>query len=354
MLASWVPPSIMHPTMLCGNRLFEVRTDLRSAALTSAVRKIIFSFHMLLLLGVPGCKVHSSRPRIFAITADIEQSPLSEHVGIEEAAYKEKIDVYWNGPRNLDVQRQIDLTASAVRERSYGIAINPASIFADNTAVRDALKARIPVVILLDPIRIAPAPHLYFVLEDTRASAALVTQRLKHLFGDRGEVAILGLNPLYPGSINRFQDLEAELQRDCPGIRVNDSVVEPFGYGYLEIGAERILREHPRIEAIIALNVRSGTAAVAAIRNLHYAKEVRVIVFDQSLELFVLLRRGDIDSIVAQDMRGIGSKAVSDIVADRDGRHAPQTAYLEPMLVTRDNIDEEKVQQFLLMNWQHP
>jgi ribose transport system substrate-binding protein len=345
---------MMLMTMLRDDRIFEARTGLRSAASTGVARKAFFSFIMLLLLAVSSCKARFSRQRIFAITGDIEQSPLSEHVGIEEAAYNAKVDVYWNGPRNLDVQRQIDLISSAVRARSYGVAINPASIFADNTAVRDALKARIPVVILLDPVRIAPAPHLYFVLEDTRSSAALVTQRLKHLFGDAGEVAILGLNPLYPGSVDRFQDLEAELQRDCPGIRVNDSVVEPFGYGYLEIGAERILREHPQIEAIVALNVRSGMAAVAAIRNLHYAKKVRVIVFDQSVELFVLLRKGAVDSIVAQDMRGIGSKAVSDIVADRNGQRAPQTAYLEPMLVTRDNIDEEKVQQFLLMNWQHP
>jgi ABC-type sugar transport system substrate-binding protein len=300
-----------------------------------------------------GCKSRPSSERIFAITSDLEQSPLTERVGIEEAAYRANVSVYWNGPRNLDVQRQIDLVASAVRARSYGIAINPASLFADKTSIRSALLARIPVVILLDPVRIEPAPHLYFVLEDTRASATLVSQRLNRVLGGAGEVAILGLNPSYPGSINRFQDVEAALRRDCPGIRVDDSVVEPFGYGYLEIGAERILRGDPGVRAIVALNVQSGMAAVAAARNLHIAKKVRVIVFDSSLELFVLLRRGDIDSLVVQDMRGIGSKAVSDIVADRKGQYAPQTAYLQPMLVTRDNIGEEEVQQFLLMNW-HP
>jgi ABC-type sugar transport system substrate-binding protein len=172
--------------------------------------------------------------------------------------------------------------------------------------------------------------------------------------GNSGEIAILGLNPLYPGSVSRFQDLEAELQRNNPGIRVDDSAEEPFGYGYLQIGAERILREDRDIKVVVALNVRSGMAAVAAIRNLHLVRKVQVIVYDQSLELFVLLRRGDVDSIVAQDMRGIGARAVSDIVADRKGQYAPPTALLKPMLVTRDNIDEEKVQQFLLMNWQHP
>lgn len=315
--------------MLCSDHVWTQRTARVFAVSIYAVRALNVIFIFILLMAAVGCKPRPTRERIFAITSDIEQSPLSEHVGIEEATYKANVDVYWNGPRNLDVQRQIDLIATAVRERSYGIAVNPASLYAVKTAVRDGLAARIPVVILLDAVHIAPAPHLYLVLEDTQTSAALVSQRLKHMLGGSGEVAILGLDPLYPGSINRFQYLEESLQRDCPGIRVNDTAVEPFGYGYLEIGAERVLRQHPHIEAIVALNVRSGMAAVAAVRNLHSAKKVRIIVFDQSLELFILLRLGEIDSIVAQDMRGIGAKAVENIIADRKGQYAPQTVRLD-------------------------
>lgn len=311
-------------------------------------------FCCLVALLLVGCNTHLPRNQIVAITSDLEQSSLSERVGIEEAAHNANVNVYWNGPRNLDVQRQIELIASAVHADSYGIAITPASLFADKTSIRDALLARIPVVVLLDSVYIAPAPHLYFVLEDTRASAVLVSERLKHISGGSGEVAVLGLNPLYPGSVKRFDDLEAAIQRDCPELRVDDNVVEPFGYGYQELGAERILRDHPNLKAIVALNVRSGMAAAAAIRNLNSANRVQVIVFDQSLELFVLLRRGDIDSIVIQDMRGIGAQAVSDIVADRHGHEAPQVSYLKPMLITRANINDEAVQQFLLMNWRHP
>jgi ribose transport system substrate-binding protein len=321
-------------------------------AWTREVPRHLICCFMVLLIG--GCDSHSPRKRIFAITSDLEQSSLSERVGIEEAAYNANIDVYWNGPRNLDVQRQIDLIARAVRAGSYGIAITPASLFADKTAIGDALLAHIPVVILLDSVHIAPAPHLYFVMGDTQASATLVSQRLNHVLNGSGEVAILGLNPLYPGSVNRFEDIEAAIQRDCNKIRVDDNVIEPFGYGYQELGAERMLRAHPHLKLIVALNVRSGMAAVAAIRALNLSNRVKVIVFDQSLELFVLLRRGEIDSILVQDMRGIGAKAVSDIVADRNGHDAPQVSYLKPMLITRDNIDSEAVQQFLLMNWRHP
>lgn len=324
----------------------------RLPAWTRAMRRPFLCCFIVSL--VAGCNSSHPRNQIFAITSDLEQSSLSERVGVEEAAHDANIDVYWNGPRNLDVQRQIDLIATAVHAGSYGIAITPASLFADKTAIRDALLSRIPVVVLLDSVYIAPAPHLYFVLEDTQASARLVSERLNQLMNGSGEVAVLGLNPLYPGSVKRFEDLEEAIQLDCPGIRVDDRVVEPFGYGYQELGAEQVLREHPHLKAIVALNVRSGMAAAAAVRNLHVAGKVRIIVYDQSLELFILLRRGDIDSIVVQDMRGIGAKAVSDIVADRNGHDAPKVSYLKPMLITRTNIDNEAVQQFLLMNWRRP
>lgn len=326
----------------------------KSARIAPVVPTSFVCSVLLLILLVSGCDSKTQRKRIFAITSDLEQSSLSERVGVEEAAHNENIDVYWNGPRNLDVQRQIDLIASAVQAGSYGIAITPASLFADKTSIRDALLAHIPVVILLDSVYIAPTPHLYFVLEDTQASARLVSERLNQLLNGSGEVAVLGLNPLYPGSVKRFEDLEGAIQHDCPGIRVDDHVVEPFGYGYQELGAEQVLRRHPDLRVIVALNVRSGMAAAAAVRNLKVADKVRIIVYDQSLELFILLRRGDIDSIVVQDMRGIGAKAVSDIVADRAGHDAPQVSYLKPMLITRTNIDNEAVQQFLLMNWRHP
>jgi len=281
-----------------------------------------------------------------------EMNSLCERVGLTEAASKANVDIYWNGPSNWDVQRQIDLIESSARARSYGIAVNPVSPFAANTAIREALSNRIPVVILVSPVRVAPSAHLYFVLEDTKTSAVLVSQRLNHLLNGQGEVALLGLDPLHPGSIERFQDVEAVLHRDSPGIHVDDQTAGPFGYGDLELGAEQILHEHPRVDAIVALNANSGEAAVAAIRAAHLQNRVHVIVYDQSLQLFLLLRHGEIDSIVAQDMHGIGAKAVSDIVADRTGKYASETTYLQPKLITQANIDDESNQRFLTMRWQ--
>lgn len=300
-----------------------------------------------------GCNRHFARRQINAIPSHNERNVLTERVGMEEAAAQAHVDIYWNGPSDWDVQRQIDLMESAIHEHSYGIVVNPASLFAINTAIRDALSAQIPVVILLEPAQIAPSPHLYFVLEDTRASATLVAQRLGELVKGPGEVTILGNNPLFPGSMERYQDLEDVLHRDCPNLRLDDRNVTDAGHDLSEIDAEQILRDRPALNAIVALDPQSAEVVVAAIHNRHIRNKVHIIVYDQSDELFILLRRGDIDSIVVQDMREMGKKAVADIIADREGMHVPNMSYLKPVLVTRGNIDEESIQQLLVMNWPH-
>lgn len=305
------------------------------------------------LLFVAGCAAHPSRERIAAIPSHNERGSLSERAGLEEEAQRDHVSVYWNGPSNWDVPRQIDLIESAARARSYGIAINPVSLFADNTAIHEALEASIPVVIMQDPIRTAPSPHLYFVLEDPQASASLVAQRLNAVMKGTGEVALLGLDPLHPGSSERFAALESALPRLCPHIRIDNRAAGPFGPGYLEMEAERILDSNPHLNAIVALNAESGRAAAAVLRSRRLTGKVRLIAFDQNLDLFILLRRGEIDSIIVQNTRGIGEQAAEDIVADRSGRHVPQTIYLKPLLLTRENIDEESVQQFLMAARQH-
>jgi ribose transport system substrate-binding protein len=300
------------------------------------------------------CSYQNKPKRIKVITDYVDVHLLTERVGIEEAAYRAQVALSWKGTYNRDAQRQIEFIESAIAERSYGIAVNPASQIALNAAVRDALAKKIPVVILMNPIRMAPSPHLHYVLEDPFAGAVLVSQRIDELIKGRGEVALFGLNPLYPGSAERFQNVEIALRRDVPRIVIDDHSAGPFGNGYLEIAAQQILMEHPRLMAVVALNVESGLAAVAAIRALHMQNKVHVIVFDASLQVFHLLRSGEIDSFVVQDTRGIGAKAISAIVDDRNGRSVSDLTYLKPRLVTRANIDHEDVQQFLLMKWQHP
>jgi len=112
-----------------------------------------------------------------------------------------------------------------------------------------------------------------------------------------------------------------------------------------------MIEDYPRITAIYAVSVTATRGAAAAIRSSQREGKIRIVGSDQTLDLLFLLRRGAIDSLVIEDMRGMGMQAVQNIVATRQGRSVQATTYYEPVLLDRKNIDKEANQQMLKMDW---
>lgn len=314
------------------------------------MRKISF----LMIVFVLGCSSENHDRTISAIP----QSPqsvsqeifLTERTGMDDAAQPQGLTIDWNGPGAEDTQRQIDLIAEATRRRRYGIVITPTGGAAIDTALQEALSKRIPVVISRDQTSLREQPHLSFLLEDYDAGAQLVMERLKQLDLHHGTIIILGVDNYSENSVRRLDALESALHQDCPNLQVGRPVVAPFGSGYVQIAAERAFQKYPDIVAFVALNARAGLGAEAAIEKRGAKNPVRVISFDPSLPLLLRLRRGTIDSFIAQDMRGMGKRAVENIIADREGKAYSKTIRFRPLLITRENIDSSSVQDWLQFN----
>lgn len=281
------------------------------------------------------------------------QAPwLSERVGITEAAERAKRKVYWNGPSGVpDVQDQIDLIDRAVSAGAYGIVVEPNSYFALNYVIQKALSEGIPVVILGEPVAMPPARHLSFVLNDVNQTGKLVAERLNKVMQGSGEVALLGLDPQSPGSVERADSIEAALGQIAPRIRIVKEVTGSSSAEGSEQSASLALHTYPRLSAIVALNAREGYSALEAVRSSGARSTISVIVCDQDLQLLSFLRHGRIDSIVIQNMRELGSAAMANILTDRQGRAVVSPRVLEPAIVTRENIGDEPIQQLLLMHW---
>jgi ABC-type sugar transport system substrate-binding protein len=260
------------------------------------------------------------------------------------------ITIDWNGPGAADTQRQIDLITDAAHQRRYGIIITPAGGAAIDTALQDALSKDIPVVISRDQTSLREQPHLSFLLEDYEAGARLVTERLEQLALHRGTVIILGVDNYSENSVRRLNALESALRHDCPNLQVGRPVVAPFGSGYVKIAAQRSLQKYPDVVAFIALNARAGLGAEAAIEKREVKSYIPVISFDPSLPLLLRLRRGTIDSLISQDMRGMGRRAVENIVSDRENKTYTRTVIFRPLLITRENIDSRSTQDWLQFN----
>jgi ABC-type sugar transport system substrate-binding protein len=70
-----------------------------------------------------------------------------------------------------------------------------------------------------------------------------------------------------------------------------------------------------------------------------------VIGFDQGV--MVPVRTGDTDSVVVQDTRAIGKRAMENLLTESKGESVPPTTLIEPRLVTRDNLGSLEIGRIL-------
>jgi len=302
----------------------------------------------LMVLGcLLGCR--GTTRTIFVIPRDTAEAFwVTEHTGAAEAAVQNQVALYWNGPNGEDdVEAQILLAERAIREHAMGLILSPSSPFALNTVVERALRRKMPVVILGPEVPVASAPGLFFVHADVAAMGRLAVARL-----DRHTqvVAITGTDPLMPGSVERAAEF-AQAAAERGDVNVVARLSGPLIFGQMELETEHIIRTHPELTAIFSVNVAATRATVAAVRAMHATDRIRVIGCDQTIDLLYLLRRGEVDALVIQNMRTMGRKAVEDVVAAREHQQAEPVTVVPPALVTKANIDSDEIQALLLMDW---
>ena len=300
-----------------------------------------------------GCHSASSHRFISAIPRDETVAySVSEHAGLSNAAHRHNISIYWNGSSGTNgTEQQIAMVERAISRGYLGIVLTPTAPFSLDTVIERALAKKIPVVILGAPISLPRDPNLSFILNDYQRSGALAAERIHQRIGNKGDIAVVGIDPMSPGSTIDADAFESTLHEIAPNINIVSRLTGPYSPGQAEIAIEQVLDEHPHLKAIYSLNLGITHGAVAAIRDSQRDGLITLVGNDQALDLLFLVRQNVIDSLVVQDMRGMGVQAVENIVALHEGRTIPPVTYFQPVLLTRANIDTETMQQRLKKDW---
>jgi ribose transport system substrate-binding protein len=315
-------------------------------------RDLVRWFVFGLVLFGSGCR-SAPRRMISVVPRQASESMwVTEHVGVSEAAAREKVAIYWNGPTEEgDVEQQIVLAERAIQHNNMGLILSPSNPFALNTVVKRSLDRGMSVVIVGTPLSLKPEARLSFVLNDVQETGLLAADRMRDVLKGKGEILILGYDPLFSAGTDRSSAFETALARDAPKIRIVEKLKGPFSFGQAEMAAEKVIGAHPNLSAIFSLNTTSTRGAVAAVRTTHTSDHILIIGCDHTLDLLYFLRQGAVDSLVTQNMRAMGAIAVSSIMAQSRGERVAPYTYVKPTLVTRQNIDEERIQQMLKMDW---
>jgi signal transduction histidine kinase len=141
---------------------------------------------------------------------------------------------------------------------------------------------------------------------------------------------------------------ERALSESAPGIKI---ILRQYGNTAIKNQqiCQELLEGASPPDAIVALSA-------AATRGAYYAKIAEphprptiVIGFDQ--DAMAPLRTGDVDSVVVQDTRSIGKRAMENLLAQSRGESVAAEAVVEPRLVTRENLDSPEIAGMLHSSW---
>jgi len=276
----------------------------------------------------------------------------SEHAGVAQVARQLGWKVYWNAPvREDDFQRQIAIVDQSVARGVDGLILAPDHAIALISPVRNAVAHHIPTVIVASPLEIAPGDGLRYVLNDEAAMGRMAAERAAQLMKDGDTAVVLGSHPGLIASVERADAFENTLRKLRPRIQVEERAIRSDSPAEAEETAESAIRSDAHLRIILALNIDQSRAALAMMHAQGRQDKIVLIACDQDLDLVYRLRAGEIDTIIAQDTRSMGALAMHTIAAMRKGEPVELVQIVQPILITRQNVDTERVQVALDMDW---
>lgn len=296
-----------------------------------------------------GC--HSTAPVTIAVIPRTSGTGLwePEHGGAEAAAVHANAHIYWNAPtREDDVEGQIAIVNQVISKGYQGLVLAPDQALALIAPVRRALARGIPTVIVGSPLPLPAGENLSYILSDEETAGRIAAQRVAELLHGRGSVAVLGVNPDIAAIMIRTRSLEVFLAQEYPNIHVIKKMGS-FDFLHEQEMAEETLKANPEVKVIIGMMWASARAAISAVEQTPGFGETKVIAFDpDGVPPFDI---GFVDSVIKQDTRTMGQLAVDLIDGERHGRAMSALIKLQPLLITRENMDSPEIRRLTSMDW---
>src|SRR5215469_9158134 len=213
------------------------------------------------------CGCLSDQPRTIAVIPETTATEFWEaaHGGAEAAGREAGFRIYWNGPtREDDIERQIALVDRAIDSECAGLVVAPTNYRALVGSIRQALSKHIPTVVIRSPLAMPPGQGLSYILNDDQTTGRLAATRVGKVLVGKGQVALLGLASSAPRSILRARAIEAELAKSFPEVSIVEKRLGSTNTAEVQQIAQEILIEHPRLEAIVTLDVTATEGTWAA------------------------------------------------------------------------------------------
>lgn len=235
-----------------------------------------------------------------------------------------------------DVERQARQLDEAVDQDSEAVLVSPVDSDDTAAAVRSVVSADIPVVAVdrgIDGVDVAST-----VTSDNAGGGMQAAFALAESVERPAQVIHLQGRPDTSVSQHRGRGF-AEGLLPYDDIEVVAKEPAHFDRERARRLTARLLRQHPRVEAVFAENDQMALGAVDALGE-RAGTEVTVVGFDGTTEALEAIQDGTMEATVAQLPEQLGRTAVEQAITAIDGGAVAPRVPVGVQLVTADNVGE--------------
>jgi len=280
----------------------------------------------------------------------------SIHAGALKAAAELDVEILWkSGLKEDDRESQIKVVEDLVTRRVDGIVLAPLDDAALRPPVLEAVRAKIPVVIIDSDLK--TDKYVSFVATDNYQGGVLGARHLAHLLGGRGRVVMLRCMEGSASTTAREQGW-LDTIKQYPGITVVSA--NQYGGSLAETAyraSENLLAPYRRpdgslnLDGIFTVNESTTFGMLRALQDAGWAGRVKFVGFDSSETLVKALERGELHGLVLQNPFAMGYEGVRAVVRHLRGEPVPRRMDTGAAVATPDNRHDPAIRVLLEPEW---
>ena len=272
----------------------------------------------------------------------------SIHAGAKQAASETGVEILWKGPQKEDDRaQQITVVEDFISRGVDGIVLAPLDDRALMRPVRDAVREKIPVVIIDSALQ--GEDFISFVATDNYQGGVLAGRRMGDLLQGKGDIFMIRYQAGSASTTKREAGFLDTVKKEFP--KINLLVQDQYAGSTTETAyqlAENLLNRFPAVEGIFCPNESSTFGTLRALQEAGIAGKIVFIGFDSSPKLVQGLRDGHIQGLVLQDPVKMGYLGVHQMVAHLRGQPVEKRIDTGVYMVSKENMEEPRMRSLLM------